>query len=380
MDIYLISKFCVFFCCEKHILIVIFLKSAALLNIMYQNKEKLFWKLHLSWWGIATIYATFPTYKLPELSSINLVVFYFFHYSAMVGLTYLYRLIYNQINPFEQNRFYLIISPLIGVIITGVIFFVINSHDFIYHYKYWEGKIYTIEMRFAYLIDCIWDTLPWFLGYHLFRYARVSTEREVELENSLQESELDRLRKQLNPHFLFNALNGIKALVLTEPQQSREAIGQLSDLLRLSLKTNLNENIYLSEEVEILENYLAIEKIRFHERLMIEIDIPLALRNQKVLPFCLQILAENAVKHGIGKLKKGGIIKVLAEKKNADLILKVINTGSLINDADYLEDKTSIGLENLKKRLKINFGEKAMFNIEGQNGLVTATIVLPLEA
>lgn len=346
---------------------------------MIQHNEKLFWKLHLSWWAIALIYGTYPTFKLPELSPPNLVVFYLLHYGSMVGLTYLYRLIYNHINALEQNRIYSIVAPMIGVVITGGVFFLINSHDFIYHYKFWEDKPYTLEMRWSYLIDCIWDTLPWFLGYHLFRYARVSTEREAVLEKSLQESELDRLRKQLNPHFLFNALNGIRALVLTEPKQSREAIGQLSDLLRLSLKANLNKNIYLSQEMEILENYLAIEKIRFHERLMIEIDIEAALKRYKVLPFCLQILAENAVKHGIGKLKKGGIIKVLAERKKSDLILKVINTGSLINDLNYSEDMTSIGLENLRKRLKINFGEKAIFSIEGQDGWVTATIVLPLE-
>jgi two-component system, LytTR family, sensor kinase len=346
---------------------------------MYQNKEKLFWKLHLSWWAIDLIYSTFPTYKLPEVSSINLVVFYLFHFLSMVSLTYLYRLIYNKINPFEQNRFYLLVCPFIGVIITGGVFFLINSHDFIYHYKYWEDEEYTLEMRFAYLIDCIWDTLPWFLGYHLFRYARILTEREIELENSLQESELDRLRKQLNPHFLFNALNGIKALVLTEPKQSREAIGQLSDLLRLSLKTNLNENIFLGEEIEILENYLSIEKIRFDDRMSVEIDIPTSLRHYKVLPFCLQILAENAVKHGIGRLKKGGIIKVLAEKLGDNLSLSVINTGSLTNKPDYSDENASIGLENLKRRLKINFGEKAKFDIKDNNGFVIATILLPLE-
>ncbi len=346
---------------------------------MYQNKEKLFWKLHLSWWAIDLIYSTFPTYKLPEVSPFNLIVFYLFHYCSMVGLTYLYRLIYNRINPIEQNRFYLIFAPLFGVIVTGGIFFLINSHDFIYHYKYWEDKEYTLEMRWAYLIDCIWDSLPWFLGYHLFRYARISTEREIELENSLQDSELDRLRKQLNPHFLFNALNGIKALVLTAPKQSREAIGQLSDLLRLSLKTNLKENIFLGEEVEILDNYLSIEKIRFEDRMKIEIDIPISLRHYKVLPFCLQILAENGVKHGIGKLKNGGIIKVSAEKEGNNLSLKVINTGSLNYSSDFSYNNTSIGLENLKRRLKINFGERANFNIEETNGFVVATIILPLE-
>lgn len=346
---------------------------------MYKKKEKLFWKLHLTWWAIDLMYSTLPTYKLPELNSINLFVFYLFHFFSMVGLTYLYRLIYNQINPLEQNRIYLIIAPLVGVIITGSVFFLINSHDFIYHYKYWEGKEYTLEMRWAYLVDCIWDTLPWFMGFHLYRYARISTERENELQKSLQLSEVERLRKQLNPHFLFNALNGIRALVLTEPKQSREAIGQLSDLLRLSLKTNLNENILLSEEVEILESYLSIEKLRFDERMVIEIDIPVTLRHYKVLPFCLQILAENAVKHGIGKLKKGGIIKVSAEEVDGILNLKVANTGTFTLTPEKSIKNTNIGLENLKKRLKINFGERATLEIENQNEFVVASIKLPLQ-
>ena len=99
------------------------------------------------------------------------------------------------------------------------------------------------------------------------------------------------------------------------------------------------------------------------------------------MPFCLQILAENAVKHGICKLKRGGVVRILAEKTSSDLFLKVINTGSLINIGGDSEDKTStgIGLENLKRRLKINFGENAKFNIEDQNGWVTAMISLPLD-
>ncbi len=335
--------------------------------------------LHLSWWTIYIAYVTLPTIKLPEGSPLIITSFYVLHFVSMVGVTYLYRTIYNKINPKEQNHFCLILSALIGLIVTGSVFFLINAHGFIYHYKGWEGVNITTEMRLYYLIDCIWDVAPWFMGYHLFRYARISTEREIELQKSLQESELERLRKQLNPHFLFNALNGIRALVLIEPHKSREAIGQLSDLLRLSLKTNLYDNILLNDEINIMENYLSIEKIRFQERLHVEIDVPKELRNEKVIPFCLQILAENAVKHGIGKSKKGGTIKVTAENVPEGLVLKVINSGILTNESDNSEESTSIGLDNLKKRLKINFGEKATFTIEGKDNWVTATIIFPSE-
>jgi hypothetical protein len=169
---------------------------------MLQEKDKLFWKLNLAWWAIDMAVSTLPTYKLPEGSPLSIFFFYVLHYGAMVMLTYLYRVVYNKINPEETNDYLLVLSSVIGVIIIGGTFFLLNSHDFIYHYKFWEGTEYTFEMRIDYLTSSIWQSSPWFLGYHIIRYSRVSTEREVKLRMSLQDSELERLRKQLNPHFL----------------------------------------------------------------------------------------------------------------------------------------------------------------------------------
>lgn len=335
--------------------------------------------MHLTWWTIYIAYTTLPTYKLPEGNTITILLFYVLHFSSMVIITYLYRLFYIKIDDTGKFHKMLYIAPVVGVITSGGVFFLINSHGFIYHYRNWENVHFTTEMRLDYLIECIWDSVPWFLGFHLFRYAQTLKEREIGLLKSLHDSELDRLRKQLNPHFLFNALNGIRALVLINPNQSREAIGQLSDLLRLSLKTKLDENISLSEESEILENYLAIEKLRFQDRLTLEVDIPNNIKKYKVLPFCLQILAENAIKHGIGKQKKGGVIKVSGEKNNTDLILKVMNVGSLKQKPNFTDENAGIGLENLEKRLKINFRGKASFTIFEENKWVTAMVVLPLE-
>jgi two-component system, LytTR family, sensor kinase len=346
---------------------------------MFQEKDKLFWKLNLSWWMIDMAVATLPTYKLPEGSPLTIFFFYVLHYGAMVLLTYLYREVYNKINPFETKKYLLVLSSVIGVTIVGGTFFLLNSHDFIYHYKFWEGIEYTFAMRIDYLTSTIWQSTPWFMGYHIIRYARISTEREVKLQTSLQNSELERLRKQLNPHFLFNALNGIKALVISEPEKSRDAIAQLSDLLRLSLKTKLNETITLNEELQILDNYLSIEKIRFHERLNVEIDMPNDLNKYKVLPFCLQILAENAIKHGVAKLKKGGFIKIFGSKEDNTLVLKVINSGFLSEISETSEENNGIGLENLRKRLKINFGDNAKFTIQQIDNEVVSKMIFPIE-
>ncbi len=345
---------------------------------MRHRREIFFWKIHLTWWTIFIIYTTLPTYKLPEGNVITIFFFFVFHFISMVSITYLYRLIYTKISASIKYEEYLFTAPIVGIFVTGGIFFLINSHGFIYNYRNWENVHFTLEMRLDYLLECIWDVNPWFLGFHLFRYAQTLKKREMELLKSLHDSELDRLRKQLNPHFLFNALNGIRALVLINPSQSREAIGQLSDLLRLSLNTKINENITLSEECSILENYLAIEKIRFEDRLTIEIDISNDLKNYKVLPFCLQILAENAIKHGIGIQKKGGVIKVSGERNNYELILKVMNIGSLHRNPRFLDKSTGVGLSNLEKRLRLNFDEKAKFAIFEKDNWVIATVVLPL--
>jgi two-component system LytT family sensor kinase len=350
-----------------------------IVNLVSKNQESIFWKLHLTWWVIYIAYRSLPTCKLPEGSASTIISFYVLNFSSMVILTYLYRIFYLKIDLDAQEKYWQFLSLLIGVIICGSVFFLINSHGYIFHYQLWENKEITTEMRFDYLLECIWNSFPWFLGFHLFRYAQILKERESNLLQSLHDSELDRLRKQLNPHFLFNALNGIRALVLIEPHSAREAIAQLSDLLRLSLKTKLDENIQLSEEIEILENYLSIEKIRFHERLTVEINIPFDIRHYKVMPFCLQILAENAIKHGIGQQKKGGTIRILGERNQTHLLLEVINEGTLRKSGHLLEENTGIGIENLQKRLKINFGEKASFNIAEQEGLVIASLGFPLE-
>ena len=344
-----------------------------------KKQESIFWKLHLTWWVIYIGYRTLPTYKLPEGSVTTIIFFYVLNFSSMVFLTYLYRAIYLKLNLESVEKFWQFLTLLIGVTVCGGLYFLINEHDYIFHYKLLEGKIVTTEMQMAYLLECIWYPLPWFLGFHLFRYAQILKERESGLLKSLHDSELDRLRKQLNPHFLFNALNGIRALVLTEPNSAREAIAQLSDLLRLSLKTKLDENIPLSEEIEILDNYLSIEKIRFHERLAVEMNIPNDLKNYKVMPFCLQILAENAIKHGIGQQKKGGTIKIYGEKNKTHLLLKVMNEGTLKGSTNSIIENTGIGIENLQKRMKFNFGEKANFKLDEENHIVTASLSFPLE-
>ena len=194
-------------------------------------------------------------------------------------------------------------------------------------------------------------------------------------ETQLQISELENLKKQLNPHFLFNALNSIKALTISDGKQARESIIQLSDLMRLLLNLGELHRATLGEELKLAQNYLALEKLRFDNRLMYEFNIELDVDNVLIMPMSLNTLLENAVKHGIGQLKSGGKIITSASANKGVITIQVENTGTY--DPKPKSNEGGIGLENLHKRLALQYGERASFTIENENKMVKAVIKMP---
>ena len=174
---------------------------------------------------------------------------------------------------------------------------------------------------------------------------------------------------------MFNALNSIKALTISDGKQARESIIQLSDLLRLSLNLGEQQRATLGEELKLAQNYLALEKLRFDKRLIYEFNIEPDLDNVLIMPMSLNTLLENAVKHGIGQLKSGGKIITSASTNQGTVTIQVENTGSY--DPKPKSNQGGIGLENLSKRLALQYGEKASFTIENDNKMVKAVIKMP---
>ena len=157
--------------------------------------------------------------------------------------------------------------------------------------------------------------------------------------------------------------------------KARESIIQLSDLLRLSLNLGEQQRATLSEELKLAENYLALEKLRFDSRLSYEFNIQRDLDNVLIMPMSLNTLLENAVKHGIGQLKSGGkIVTSVTADKNVITIM-VQNSG--FYDPKPKSNDGGIGLENLHKRLELQFGDKASFTITNKDKMVMATIKMP---
>ncbi|MEO8532585.1 MAG: histidine kinase [Flavobacterium sp.] len=219
----------------------------------------------------------------------------------------------------------------------------------------------------------------WILAYHLYHYSRLEIETVKEnarLSIIIKEAQLNNLSAQLNPHFFFNSLNTIKFLVLENPNSARRAIDLLSELLRNSLNSNIGKLVSLKEEMNLVKDYLELEKIRFEERLQTEMETKADLSKHLILPLSIQSLVENAIKHGIEKRKNGGFISVKVEKQNSFIKISVQNSGNLSKE---IKD-SGIGLNNLKERLLLQYNGNAAFEIKEMDGeTVLATILIPLK-
>ncbi|MFP2995218.1 histidine kinase [Spongiivirga sp. MCCC 1A20706] len=207
----------------------------------------------------------------------------------------------------------------------------------------------------------VWDiyipTLIYLVQFgliHAYEYYIINQRKlqyEIELKNTALKSELSAIKAQLNPHFLYNVFNTINASVPKEMEETREMIAELSDLFRYQLKASREDLVTLKEELEFVQKYLKLEQKRFEDRLQIEIDIPDKLLNRKIPPMILQPLVENAVKHGISPLVKGGKIDINVAEKDHKLVFEICDTGVGVADKNTVFNK-GVGLSNTQKRLQ----------------------------
>jgi LytS/YehU family sensor histidine kinase len=217
----------------------------------------------------------------------------------------------------------------------------------------------------------------WLLAYHLYHYYQkeVDTTREnAQLSIIAKQAQLDNLSAQLNPHFLFNSLNSIKSLVIENPNVARRAIDLLSDLLRSSLYEKDKNLITIKNELALVYDYIELEKMRFEERLQLKTNIDDEVINYKIPTLSIQLLIENAIKHGIDLKVDGGIVFLKVKKKDSNIHIIVENSG-LINQ----HKSVGLGLKNLKKRLEIQYKDDASFSLTAkENDLVCAEIIIPI--
>ncbi len=219
---------------------------------------------------------------------------------------------------------------------------------------------------------------PWVLIYYFYHYINKSRRQQLDtlkLEALVKELELKTIKSHINPHFIFNALNSIRALIDENPVRARDAITELSNILRSSMKAEKLEIVPFEKELNIVKDYLALEYIRFEDRLKVEYEIDEDTLDQPVPPMMLQTLVENAIKHGIGKQVSGGVIKIVSDFKGDYHELLVENSGQL----SILVNEDGFGLSSTRNRLQLLFGEKSNFEIKQVNGnVVQARVLIPV--
>jgi hypothetical protein len=192
------------------------------------------------------------------------------------------------------------------------------------------------------------------------------------------EAELRALRAQMNPHFLFNALNTIGYLIQTSPTRAHETLMKLTALLRGVLRSP-DAGTTLGDEIDLVSAYLEIERARFEERLQIDIDIPSELRGIRVPPLMIQPLVENAIKHGIANCRSGGRVAIESRAQGDTLAITVRNSGARVTDLDIARGrKRGVGLANLDARLRHQFGDAASLTLVATADGTCAEIVLPI--
>ncbi len=338
------------------------------------SKSRIYWTLQIVGWTALMMYE-FVIYTAEYGFDLEYFLLSVANIFLAIGLTHVYRLIIRRWNwstlPLPRLAFRVIVS----VIFLGAIMSVVNirlDHDTIAYnlanqpFAFW-----------GYISAWCKNMLTWVLAYTVYHYVEQTRLTELEkimLKTSMREAEAKVLRSQLNPHFTFNALNSIRALVSENPTKAQQSITQLSNLLRNSLLADRRKTVELREELKTVEDYLELEKVRYEERLNYKIQADPQTLYWQVPPMMLQTLVENGIKHGVSKLPKGGKLTVESSLENNELMICIKNTGVLGNT-----NSGGVGLLNTAERLSILYGKQASFRIyqESEN-IVCSEIFIPM--
>jgi anti-sigma regulatory factor (Ser/Thr protein kinase) len=227
-------------------------------------------------------------------------------------------------------------------------------------------------------VGVVQSAMVWTWLYAAITGKRSQREKEMRLQLAMREAELLALEAQVNPHFLFNCLNSIRALVLENPAQAQDMITRLANIMRHSLRADACHTAPLEAELEIVSDYLALESARFEDRLRVRFAIDAETKRVQIPTMLLQPLVENALKHGIARAPAGGEVFVRSSLDGDCLLIEVENTGQL---ADPKPGSTRVGLANTRERLRILYGARASLRLENRDGgRVAATVLIPRTA
>jgi sensor histidine kinase YesM len=242
-----------------------------------------------------------------------------------------------------------------------------------------ESQHFTASI-IASILNVTGVILVWSLIYFAIHFFENSKKAEIEtliFEAAVKDFELKTLKAQLNPHFMFNAMNSIRALIEEDPQNAKDAITKLSNLMRYTLRIERTETVPLADELKTIQDYLDLEKIRFEERLNYQIHSTTEADRVEIPPMMIQTLVENGIKHGVSKITQGGKIDVSAKVVDSNLMIEIRNSGKF--DEEALKSSHGFGVSNTKHRLSLLYGENASFVlINEKDNTVLTKLKIPL--
>ena len=334
------------------------------------SKTKLFWSLQIGGWVFYAIIVVFGASLASDNFSANLAIPIVIEACFLLIITQFFRY-YSKQNHWLQLK----VSSLLPKVILAILVMAFTVYYVRVLVSYWLG-LYSPDLLSwdnvlgnaigNVIVLLIWSSI--YFAYHYFERYNQSLKYEV----AMNEMKLNQLKSQLNPHFIFNALNSIRALVDEEPSKSKRAINHLSNILRSSLVADKKKLTSLGDELKTVKDYLALESIRFEERLETHYDIDKDSESFQVPPLMIQTLVENGIKHGISKLKKGGQIALSTAMDEQGLRIEIRNTGQLnsngMNGGGY-------GIKNTQQRLDLIYGDQATFEIANENENTVLVVV-----
>jgi LytS/YehU family sensor histidine kinase len=294
------------------------------------------------------------------------------------GMSHLYRQMIRRRRWVKLSLAHLLPRVIVACVLLALLWRIYDLS--IIHYIWPQPLDYYMTYASSYLYGYLWELsvlILWstlYFGFHYFQHYREAEVEKIMLQSTLKEAELNALKSQVNPHFLFNCLNSIRSLISESPEKAKEMTTLLSNTLRYALQTVQKRTVTLESELNVVNDYLALESIRLEDRLRVRKDVDPATLSAPVPPMMLQMLVENAVKHGIARLPDGGEILVSTRKNGNNLHIEVVNDGIL----ETKKSSLGVGLRNSISRLRAIYGDTVQFTLtDSKDGVVRAKVQIP---
>jgi LytS/YehU family sensor histidine kinase len=340
------------------------------------NYQRIFyWILQIvGWFGLSTLLYIVNRANNVELDWKRLALLFLFALNGIL-LSHALRSVLLKLDIMRAKSLRVFFIALLGCIVAAILFqffYEVFQSILTEHVLLGSASQFFAQSSVMFFVFISWS-LIYFVN-HYFRALRKNEMDKILLNSQKQQIELALMRSQLNPHFLFNSLNSIRALISEHPQDAKTGITKLSNILRNILIFSRKDWVSMAEEMAFVRDYIDLEKIRFEQRLRYRETIEGNMDAVMIPPMTIQCLVENAVKHGINNLKNGGCVEVVVRKSEDFLLIEVINDGSLQQQSD-----TGVGIANTIHRLRESFKKPVSLNLTENANKVSAKILIPLE-